>query len=99
MDSELQKISADALAAIASATDETAVEQARIKYLGQSGALTTLSKGMKDVSKDDKPRIGKLLNDTRNAITAALDGRKAELAAEADSRAFAGVDVSLPGIG
>ena len=98
MDSELQTIAAEALAAIASASDETAVEQARIKYLGQSGALTALSKGMKDVSKEDKPRIGKLLNETRNAITAALEGRKAELAAEADSRAFAGVDVSLPGV-
>ena len=99
MDSELEKLGAEALAAISSAADETAVEQARIKYLGQSGALTTLSKGMKEVPKDDKPRIGKLLNDTRNAITAALDGRKAALAAEADSRAFAGVDVSLPGVG
>ena len=99
MDSELEKLGAEALAAISSASDETALEQARIKYLGQSGVLTILSKGMKDVSKDDKPRIGKLLNDTRNAITAALDGRKAELAAEADSRVFAGVDMSLPGIG
>jgi phenylalanyl-tRNA synthetase alpha chain len=99
MDLELEKLGAESLAAIASASDEAAVEQARIKYLGQSGALTTLSKGMKDVSKEDKPRIGKLLNDTRNAITAALDGRKAELAAQADSRAFAGVDVTLPGIG
>jgi phenylalanyl-tRNA synthetase alpha chain len=98
MDSELQTNAAEALAAIASADDETEVEQARIKYLGQSGALTALSKGMKDVSKEDKPRIGKLLNETRNAITAALEGRKAELAAEADSRAFAGVDVSLPGV-
>jgi phenylalanyl-tRNA synthetase alpha chain len=87
------------MTAISSASDETAVEQARIKYLGQSGSLTVLSKGMKDVSKEDKPRIGKLLNDTRNAISAALDGRKADLAAEADSRAFAGVDVTLPGIG
>jgi phenylalanyl-tRNA synthetase alpha chain len=99
MDSELEQLRAEALAAVSSAPDEIAVEQARIKYLGQSGTLTALSKGMKDVSKDDKPRIGKLLNETRNAITAALDGRKAELAAEADSRAFAGVDVSLPGIG
>jgi phenylalanyl-tRNA synthetase alpha chain len=99
MDSELAQLGAEALAAISSASDEAAVEQTRIKYLGQSGSLTVLGKGMKDVSKEDKPRIGKLLNDTRNAISAALDGRKAELAAEADSRAFAGVDVTLPGIG
>jgi phenylalanyl-tRNA synthetase alpha chain len=52
---------------------------------------------MKDVSKDDKPRIGKLLNDVRNAVTAALDERKAALLADADAAAFAGVDATLPG--
>ena len=52
---------------------------------------------MKDVSKEDKPRIGKLLNDVRAAVTAALDERKAALQAGADKAAFAGVDVTLPG--
>jgi phenylalanyl-tRNA synthetase alpha chain len=97
MDSQLEQLRIEALATIAGAADETAVEQARIKYLGQSGALTALSKGMKDVSKDDKPRLGKLLNDVRNAVTTALDERKAALLADADAAAFAGVDVSLPG--
>jgi len=97
MDSQLEQLRAEALAAIAGAADETAVEQARIKYLGQAGALTVLSKGMKDVSKEDKPRIGKLLNDVRNAVTAALDERKAALLADADAAAFAGIDVTLPG--
>ncbi len=97
MDTQLEQLRADALAAIFAAADEAAVEQARIKYLGQSGEFTALSKGMKDVSKDDKPRIGKLLNDVRNAVTAALDERKAALLADADAAAFAGVDVTLPG--
>jgi len=97
MDSQLEQLRTEALAAIAVTADETAVEQARIKFLGQSGALTALSKGMKDVSKDDKPRIGKLLNDVRTAVTAALDERKAALLADADAAAFAGVDVTLPG--
>ncbi|MEI9895267.1 MAG: phenylalanine--tRNA ligase subunit alpha [Chthoniobacter sp.] len=97
MDQQLEQLRTEALAAIAGAADETAIEQARIKFLGQSGALTALSKGMKDVSKEDKPRIGKLLNDVRNAVTAALDERKAALLADADAAAFAGVDVTLPG--
>jgi len=97
MDSQLEQLRDEALAAIAATADETAVEQARIKFLGQSGALTALSKGMKDVSKDDKPRIGKLLNDVRNAVTAALDERKAALLADADAAAFADIDVTLPG--
>ncbi len=97
MDQQLEQLRTEALAAIAAASDETTVEHARIKFLGQAGALTAISKGMKDVSKDDKPRLGKLLNDVRNAVTAALDERKAALAATADAAAFANVDVTLPG--
>jgi phenylalanyl-tRNA synthetase alpha chain len=98
MDQQLEQLRVEAVAALSTAADETAVEQARVKYLGQSGTLATLSKGMKDVSKEDKPRIGKLLNETRNAITAALDERKAALASTADAAAFANVDVTLPGV-
>jgi phenylalanyl-tRNA synthetase alpha chain len=97
MDAQLSTIQADALTAIAAAADETALDAARVKFLGQSGLLTALSKGMKDVSKDDKPRVGKLLNDARAAITAALDERKGALLGAADAAAFAGVDVTLPG--
>ncbi len=97
MDQQLEQLRAEALAAIAAAADETALEQARVRFLGQAGALTALSKGMKDVSKDDKPRLGKLLNDVRNAITAALDESKAALLANADAAAFADIDVTLPG--
>ena len=97
MDQELEQLRAEALAAIAAASDETSIELARVKFLGQSGALTVISKGMKDVSKDDKPRLGKLLNDVRSAVTAALDERKAGLQGEADKAAFSGVDATLPG--
>src|SRR5437016_5382049 len=44
MDQQLEQLRTEALAAIAGAADETAVEQARIKYLGQSGTLTVVSK-------------------------------------------------------
>jgi phenylalanyl-tRNA synthetase alpha chain len=97
MDTQLEQVRTEALEAIAAAGDETAVEVARVKYLGQSGTLTALSKGMKDVSKEDKPRIGKLLNDVRNAVSEAIDARRAGLQGDADKAAFAGVDVTLPG--
>jgi phenylalanyl-tRNA synthetase alpha chain len=98
MDSQLDQVRAEATAAIAAAADENALEQLRVKFLGQSGAITALSKGMKDVAPADKPRIGKLLNEVRTAVTAALDERKAGLQANADKAAFAGIDVTLPGI-
>src|SRR5215207_1736666 len=94
---QLEQVRAEALAAISAAADETAIEQTRVKYLGQAGVLTTLSKGMKDVSKEEKPLVGKLLNEVRNAVTEAIDARKAGLQGESDKAAFAGVDVTLPG--
>ena len=97
MDTQLEQLRVEALAAVAVAADETAIEVARVKFLGQSGLLTALSKGMKDVSKEDKPRIGKLLNEVRAAVTEAIDARKGALQGEADKAAFSGVDVTLPG--
>jgi phenylalanyl-tRNA synthetase alpha chain len=98
MDQQLEQLRTEALSVVAQAADETALEQARVKILGQSGSLTALSKGMKDVPKEDKPRLGKLLNDVRTAVTAALEDRKAALLADVDQAAFANVDVTLPGI-
>jgi len=57
-----------------------------------------VSEAMKSLSKDDKPRIGKLLNEVRTAVTAALEARKAALLADVDKQAFANVDVTLPGV-
>jgi phenylalanyl-tRNA synthetase alpha chain len=60
--------------------------------------LTALGKGMRDLTPEEKPRIGKLLNEVRTAVTQALDAQKDALLARADKAAFSSVDVTLPGI-
>jgi len=97
MDQQLEELRASALVEIAAAGDEATLEAARVKYLGRSGSITAASEGMRTVSKEDKPRIGKLLNEVRQAVTGAIDERKAALVADADKAAFAGVDLTLPG--
>ena len=97
MDQQLEQLRAESLAALAAAGDETAVEAVRVKYLGRTGSISLLSEGMKSLSKEDKPRIGKLLNEVRNAVGGAIDARKAGLEAERDAKALAGVDLTLPG--
>jgi len=97
MESQLDIIRAAALEETAAASDEAALEAVRLKYLGRSGSISALSEGMRGLSKDEKPRIGKLLNETREAVTAALAERKAGLVASADAKAFANVDVTMPG--
>lgn len=97
MQEQLEQIKNAALAEIESAQDEAAVETARVKYLGRTGSVSLASEGMKTLSKDEKPRIGKLLNEVRTAVTAALDGRKSALESLRDAAALSGIDVTLPG--
>ncbi len=96
MTQEIESIQADALSAIATATDERAVEEVRVAFLGKKGRLTAASATMKDLSAEQKPIAGQLLNAARNAITTALDSRRDALVAAADSAALAGIDLSLP---
>ena len=98
MEETLHTLRAEALAELDSARDEQSVENVRVKYLGRAGSISLLSEGMKSVSKEDKPRIGKLLNEVRTQVTAAIDGRKAALQEARDAAAFADVDTTLPGI-
>jgi phenylalanyl-tRNA synthetase alpha chain len=97
MEQELESLRVSALAELAAAADEGALEAARVKYLGRSGSITAASEGIRTVSKEDKPRIGKLLNEVRQAVTSAIEERKAALLADSDQAAFSGVDVTLPG--
>ena len=97
MEEELQTLGAEALAEIGRAKSEPEVEALRVKYLGRSGSISAWSERMKTLGKEERPRIGKLLNETRTAVTAALEGRRSSLEAERDARALTGLDVSLPG--
>ena len=96
MKQELDTIKADALDAISNAADERSLEDARVAFLGKKGRLTAASASMKDVPKEDKPAFGQALNETRQAISAALDEKVTSLQDEADKRSVEGIDTSLP---
>ena len=97
MEQELESLKTGALAAIAAAGDESALEQARIDCLGKKSQLTALSGRMREVPPEQKAAVGAKLNEVRTAITAALDAAQAKLTAAKDAAAVAGIDVTLPG--
>jgi len=96
MEQQLEALRGAALDEISAAADDASLEAARVKFLGQSGAVTLLSKGMRDVAAADKPRVGKLLNEVRTAVTVALDERRAALLAARDAAALGATDATLP---
>src|SRR5207237_8765323 len=87
----------ESLREIKSARDEQALETARVKYLGRSGSVSAWGEQMKTLSKEEKPIVGKLLNEVRNAVTAAIEKRAAEFRSQKESGALAKIDISLPG--
>jgi phenylalanyl-tRNA synthetase alpha chain len=98
MESSIARIRVEVDEALAGVADLRALDAVRVRFLGKSGEITRLGEGMREVSKEDRPRLGKLLNDLRVAVSAALDARQAALRAEEDARALAGIDITLPGV-
>src|SRR5207244_9236011 len=93
----LEQLRDDALGEIEAAPDEQALEAARVKYLGKSGSISAWGEQMKTLAKEEKPVIGKLLNEIRNAVTAAIETRSSQFGLQRESGALAKVDISLPG--
>ncbi len=93
----LEQLRDEALAQIASAPDQRVLETVRVKFLGRGGSVSEWSDKMKSLPKEEKPAVGKLLNEVRIAITAAIEARAENFRAEKESAAVANIDLSLPG--
>ena len=98
---ELRGIEADALAGIAGAGSLGELDQIRVAVSGKKGTLTQILRSMGSLPAEERPVVGKLANEVRNAVEQALDARKAELSRlEMEARIAAdAIDVTLPGRG
>lgn len=97
MQQQVDALRSEALELISSAHDAASLEAVRLKYLGKSGAITALSEGMRNVPKEERPVVGKLLNDLRAAVTSAIEECQKRILEAADLAAFASLDLTLPG--
>ena len=94
----LDDIRSRALDAIKQAGALEALNEVRVSFTGKKGELTEVLKGMKDVAKEDRPKVGALVNETRDIIEAAINEAKANLEARAlEARLeHEAIDVTLP---
>ena len=99
MQTECAKIQAAARADIAAATDLKALEEVRIKYLGRKGGLSDLMRLLGQAAPEERPSLGKAINDVKQAVTEALAARQEALETEANAarEAEEAVDLTLPG--
>ena len=85
-------------AALAAATDLRAWDAVRVGVLGKSGSLTEKLKGLGALPPEQRRERGAAINVAKDAITAAIEARKAVLEAAALDAKLAGerIDVTLP---
>jgi phenylalanyl-tRNA synthetase alpha chain len=97
MSHALEQLRELALDEVSQASDEKSLDAVRVRYLGRNGRVSLWSEQMKTLGKDEKPIVGKLLNEVRSAVTAALEQRAVALQSERETETLAGIDISLPG--
>ncbi len=97
MEDDLQRLQETAIEEIQQAASKIALENIRVKYLGKAGAISRWSENMRNLAKEDRPRAGKLLNEVRTAVTAALDDRLEAIESQGIAQVLSEVDETLPG--
>lgn len=99
MREQLEQLKNEALQAISEAGSEDVFQSLRIRFFGRKGELTALMKGLGNLSADERPVVGQLVNSIRGEIETSLEAglsavrEKAKLERLQSER----IDVTLPG--
>ena len=74
------------------------IEQIRVSVLGKKGEITAILKGMKDLSGEERPLVGKIANEVREELEEAISQKKIQMKElEKDKRmASETIDVTMP---
>jgi phenylalanyl-tRNA synthetase alpha chain len=96
MGMEIESLKRAALAELSAAADLKALEQAKVDYLGSHGKFTALLKSLGGLPKEERPAAGKLINQAKVELEAALASRHEELELKAAMPKEA-TDFTLPG--
>lgn len=98
LETRLQTLESEALAALSHSPSVADLEERKRALFGKKGELTLLLRGMGQVSSEDRPRVGALVNQARERLEAAFGDKQQELQnAELEAKLAAeSIDVTLP---
>jgi phenylalanyl-tRNA synthetase, alpha subunit (EC 6.1.1.20) len=99
MQEKLQQIVSQAKETIHSVSELMHLDEIRVQYLGKKGELTAMMKTLGQLSAEERPKAGQVINEAKQAVQGFLNEKKAELEkAILDAQlASETIDVSLPG--
>jgi phenylalanyl-tRNA synthetase alpha chain len=95
----LDQLEERALNELKDAESETDLQAWKVKYLGRSTALSEITAELRELSKEERPAVGRRANEVKNALEAAYETRLERLEAMALERSLREerFDVTLPG--
>jgi phenylalanyl-tRNA synthetase alpha chain len=98
---DVDAIVKEALAAFAGIADADELERAKARYLGKSGTLSQLLKGVAKLPAAERPAFGNRVNAAKDRLEAALHEQRERIRLRQQESRLAGetLDVTLPGRG
>ncbi len=96
---QLESLAEAARRDVAAASDERALEDLRVRFLGKKGELSAALRGMGQLAPEERPRVGEVANRVRDEVEALLAGGRRRLADAKLEAELSGppLDVTLPG--
>ncbi|HIX35145.1 MAG TPA: phenylalanine--tRNA ligase subunit alpha [Candidatus Limosilactobacillus merdigallinarum] len=96
---KLEELRDQGLADIQHTDDLDAINKIRVSLLGKKGPITNVLRGMKDLSAEERPKVGKFANQVRNELQKRLDDKKEQIEADLMEAKLQSekIDVTLPG--
>ena len=98
IEQKIREIQENARTEILKAGGLDSLSDIRVSYLGKKGILTSVMKSMKDVMPEERPTVGKWVNDARKEIETLMEETKSALEEAALQKKLAEerIDVTMP---
>ncbi|MDR1621398.1 MAG: phenylalanine--tRNA ligase subunit alpha [Synergistaceae bacterium] len=98
LDNQVREVKSSFDRAAGSTTTTDGLQELKVRYLGKKGALTVLLKSLKDLSPEERPLAGEVLNTLRDELERKIENKKQALtrAEDAAAEAMEKIDVTLP---
>ena len=99
MQEQLINIKETAFNELTNADSSARLEEIRVKYLGKKGELTTILRSMGGLSKEERPIVGKLVNEVKKEVEDKIEEKLniIKVKEKSDKIASEVIDISMPG--
>ncbi len=98
MEEQIKQLVSIALDELSKVSALSGLNDFNVKYLGKNGSISNLMRGMKDVSAEQRPALGKIINAAREQVEAAAGIKEQELSEKALTEKLMSerIDVTMP---